>query len=118
MSKESFKVFARKHPELANKVIRGAVSWQKLYEIYDIYGEEHNIWNNYFNDNSNGDRGVDFSSFKELFNTFKNLDMDTVQKGVDNIQKTIGLIQELGLGSSKNLTNNYEPRPLYKYFED
>jgi len=117
MSKESFKIFARNHPELATSVLNGKATWQKLYEIYDIYGENHNIWSNYFKEEVSNN-GVDFSSFRELFNTFKNLDMDTVQKGVNNIQKTIGLIQEMGLGSSKNLGNNYEPRPLYKYFED
>ena len=47
MSKESFKLFAKNHPELAEKVLRGTVSWQQLYEIYEIYGENNSIWTNY-----------------------------------------------------------------------
>ena len=47
MSKESFKLFAKKHPELATKVINNDISWQKLYELYEIYGEDNTIWNNY-----------------------------------------------------------------------
>ena len=38
MSKESFKDFARLHPELATQVVNNKISWQKLYELYDIYG--------------------------------------------------------------------------------
>ena len=34
MSKETFKVFARSHPELATQVINNTTSWQKLYELY------------------------------------------------------------------------------------
>ena len=36
MSKESFKNFARLHPELATQVVNNKISWQKLYELYDI----------------------------------------------------------------------------------
>ena len=32
---------------------------------------------------------------------------------ISNIQKAIGIIQSLGINNSK-----YEPRPLYKRFED
>ena len=42
--------------------------------------------------------------------------MDTLQKGVNNIQKTINLIQELGI--NKKQLPEYEPKPMYKYFED
>lgn len=114
MSKETFKFFAQKHPELATLVLEGKTTWQKLYEIYDIYGENNTIWNDYLNQSKI--QTPDFSSFKELFNTFKNIDMDTLQKGVNNIQKTINLIQELGI--NKKQLPEYEPKPMYKYFED
>ena len=104
MSKESFKMFARNHPELVNVVIKGNASWQQLYEIYEIYGENNSIWNRYFNMNSNSNNlnslsdGIISSTntIKELVSSFKNIDMDSVQKGIDNIQKTIGLLQDIG----------------------
>ena len=52
-----------------------------------------------------------------MFNTIKNLDMESVQKGVTNLQKTIGLLQELGITSKKD-NIGYEPTPIYKRFED
>ncbi len=125
MSKELFKEFARKHPELANNVMKGDVSWQKLYELYDIYGEDSTVWNNYFTSNIANVSSEEKTptTFKEFFNTFKNMDMDSVQKGINNLQKTIGLLQDLGvasLGGSKVVGNNnsYQPRPLYRHFED
>ena len=53
MSKESFKLFAKNHPELAEKVLRATVSWQQLYEICEIYGENNTIWTNYIENNNN-----------------------------------------------------------------
>ena len=46
--KEAFKEFAKGHPELINSIKNGNTSWQKLYEIYDIYGEDDRAWKNYF----------------------------------------------------------------------
>lgn len=122
MSKELFKDFARRHPELASSVMQGNATWQKLYELYDIYGENSPVWNNYFTNTQEKEEKTP-TTFKEFFNTFKNMDMDSVQKGVTNLQKTIGLLQDLGLaslGGSKAVgnTNVYQPRPLYKHFED
>ena len=113
MSKDEFKTFARTHPELAKNVMSGKTSWQKLYELYDIYGENSNIWDSYLSKPIE----VAQSSIKDMFNTIKNLDMESVQKGVTNLQKTIGLLQELGITSKKD-NIGYEPTPIYKRFED
>lgn len=112
MSKENFKNFAKTHPELAESVLKGKTTWQKLYELYDIYGENSNVWDR-FNKNSKEEIQL---PLKDFFQTLKNLDMDTVQKGVTNLQKTIGLIQDLGISSNKK--ENYDPQPIYRRFED
>lgn len=108
MSKESFKSFARNNPELANTVLENKASWQQLYELYEIYGEQSNVWNKYINKSSSSQ-----TSLKDIIDTLKNLDLNTFQEGINNIQKTIGIIQSLGLGNTK-----YEPKPLYKRFEE
>ena len=118
MSKELFKKFVRKYPELGNSVMDDKTSWQKLYELYEMYGEESNFWDKYIVKNpvavtsKSGE-----SSIGELINMIKNVDLESVQKGVTNLQKTIGLLQDIGIGS-KSKTQNYEPRPMYRYFDD
>ena len=114
MSKEQFKQFAKKHPELANNVSSGNTTWQKLYELYDIYGENLSIWKEYITTTT---PITSQNSIKDIFNIFKNLDVDSIQQGVTNIQKTIGLIQELGIIPNRE-NKDYEPRPIYKRFED
>lgn len=121
MSKESFKAFARNHKEFANYIIKGKTNWQKLYELYEIYGENSSVWDDYFSSNYNKSTSITSeTNFKDLFNTIKNVDLESVQKGITNIQKTIGLLQDIGFGgnSLSNNYNTYEPRPIYKYFED
>lgn len=116
MSKETFKTFARTHPELADVVLKGNASWQQLYEIYEIYGESNSVWNKYINKSITDNITQSTTTIKDFMNTFKNLDMDSVQKGITNIQKTIGLLQDIGIGN-KQITP-YEAKPIYKRFED
>lgn len=125
MSKETFKIFVKDHPELVGKVSSGEMTWQKFYEMYDIYGEDSKIWGNYFTVAPTLERTKNAAisteaSLKELVNMVKKVDLETVRKGINGLQKAIGIVQDLGLGSSKTKVEqpSYQPRPMYKYFED
>ena len=114
MSKERFKNFVRLHPELSNYVNNNQMTWQKFYDMYDLYGEDNSIWNKYLNNNKT-------ENIKELFNMIRSVDLDSVQKSISGMQKAIGLIQDLGIGvGSKKVEEsiNREPKQMYKYFED
>ena len=125
MSKENFKAFVREHPELAQYVMNKKTSWQEFYELYDLYGEDNKVWNNYFNKTNTttpvNNLSTRENAMGELIKMVKNVDLKSVQKTVGNLQKTIGLLQDLGIGSASSAASNatsYEPRPMYRYFED
>ena len=135
MSKIEFKEFVKKNPQLIKYVESGGSSWQKLYEIYDLYGENNEVWNKYQINSSSDDRSSNTNTntsnnnnnsfnfgnnFKDLLNMVKGVDLTTVQRGLNSLDKAIeafkGIIPEKG--TTDALKNNYEPRPTYKYFED
>lgn len=123
MSKEGFKRFVRSHPELITHVNNGNMSWQKFYEMYDIYGENNSIWLKYQNSSNDNETSnktitstVGDTSLKDLFNIVKKIDLESVRKGAEGLQKAIALVQDFG--TSNNNTRNYQARPLYKHLED
>lgn len=125
MSKENFKNFVRNNPSLAKYVNNNDISWQKLYETYELYGENNDVWSNFIN-NTNGDRGAskvtktNEIAFKELVNMVKNIDLEKVRNGIEGVQKAISLVQDLGFGggNNNNTKPQYEARPLYQHFDD
>ena len=122
MSKESFKQFAKQHPEFIKYINNGKMTWQKFYELYDMYGDNSDIWNKYgsvpeIRENNTSNLLGD-TSLKDIFNVVKQIDLDTVKRGVDGLQKAVGLIQDITGNKSSNNQANYQRRPMYKYFED
>ena len=115
MSLENFKKFVRSKPILAEYVRKGDMSWQNFYEIYELYGENSSVWNQYSNSNNR------VITLKEVFDNIKNIDMTEVQNSIVSLQKGIGYLEELVKSKEKELPirkSSYEARPLYRYFDD
>lgn len=119
MSKEDFKVFVRNNPILVRKVNNNETSWQKLYEMYNLYGESSDVWNEYLSVEKSIPKVTKTNelAFKELINMVKNIDLEKVRHGIEGVQKTISLVQDLGFGN-KNESSTYESRPIYQHLDD
>jgi len=119
MSKESFKTFVKNNPSLIKHINNNTMTWQKFYEMYELYGGSSTIWDDYLDSglrNSSSNLGSTEGAFKELISVVKGLDLEKVQRGINSIQKTISMVQDLGIGN--NNTNQYERRPIYRRFDD
>ena len=113
--KEEFKAFVKRKPELISYVTSGSMTWQKFYEIWNLYGEDDKVWQKYSKEYIiNTSEGFSIASIIDLV---KKLDMDQVQKGINGIQKAIGLLQGF-TNKDTNNKNGYEPRQIFKKFED
>lgn len=110
MSKEQFKEFVQKNPHLADYVENNTMTWQKFYELYDVYGENKEIWQKYLNKNN-----------RNINNFFDKVDPDAIQKHIESAQKALDIFSEIANKTSENITNNIKPsieRPLSKFFGD
>lgn len=124
--KDEFKQFVSNHPSLVSVVKNKTHSWQDLFEVYDLYGNDESLWDRYINNkdiNQTASKaGSDkASSLSELTKLFKNINIDNVQKYIDTAQKAIGVIQDLtGSGAAADLVSKGPSvaRPINKIFED
>jgi len=110
-TKEKFKDFVKVHPELLNHVKNKNKTWQDFYEIYDMYGEDENIWKEYLTvATTTTAASFDFMGF------LRSLDLDSIKESVNSVQRVISLIQDMNTNNQPN--EKRKPRPLYKHFED
>ena len=114
MKLESFKKFVRNNPYLINYVKNDKMTWQKFYEIYDLYGEDDSIWNDFKNNDTVNDNNI-INTFKGITNLVKGIDLKSLQKALTSFDKAIETFKGL---SNNNDTNVYQERPINKYYED
>lgn len=111
-NKENFKAFITKNPTFASYVNSGEMSWQKFYEMYDLYGEESSVWDKYTSIETPKENRT------SLNDIIKNVDIDSIKEHINTAQKALDFVQELTSKTSGSAPSVVEPRPLNKFFED
>ena len=105
--KTEFKEFVKKYPTFANYVQNRNTTWQELYELWDMYGDDDKVFSRYKT------VGTDLNN---VINGIKNINMDSVKKNLNSIEKGIKLLQDFV--KKEDTVPTYEPRPIFKRFED
>ena len=112
--KENFKKFIKSKPKLINYIKDNNSSMQKLYEVYDVYGEDDKVWDEYLKES----RSINVNNITDIV---KNIDMNSIKGHINTAQKAIGLVQELTTKVDKGvkiIKKPLAPKPLDKFFED
>ncbi len=122
-NKEEFKEFVKKNPRLITFIKNGDMTWQKFYEIYDIYGDSSDAWKDYLVSNENVSKAAVATTgalgINDIFSWIKNINLDSLQEGVNSLQRVIGVVKDLGNKDDTTVKKEeYKPRPIYKHFED
>ena len=119
---DNFKLFVKNNPNLITYVRNNTMSWQKFYELYDLYGEDNNVWNEYLNKdttvNTTKTESKKSNKFSDILDMAKNLDTNKLQDGISSVQKAIGLIVDILVKDKKPDASTYNPRPIYRRFDD
>lgn len=119
---DNFKLFVKNNPNLITYVKNNTMSWQKFYELYDLYGEDNNVWNEYLNKdttvNTTKTESKKSNKFSDILDMAKNLDTNKLQDGISSVQKVIGLIGDILVKDKKPDASTYNPRPIYRRFDD
>ncbi len=91
--KDEFKEFALNNKYLQTLVNSGKYSWQDLYETYDIYGTDSEIWSSYKTKTKKETSSTE--TVKNLFNNLKNIDTDKLEENITSLQKALGFLEEI-----------------------
>lgn len=101
-----FKDFVKKYPTFATYVSNKTTTWQNLYELWDMYGDDDAVFSKFKTANTD---------LNNVINSIKNINMDNVRKNLNSVEKGIKMLEDL---IKKDEVSSYEPRPIFKRFED
>lgn len=105
---DEFKGFVRNNPSLSGFVNNGTMTWQKFYEMYDLYGPTSTVWDKYIKSEV---------KTSDILTWLKNIDMDKVEENINSIRRVLSVLSDVGKTTDSEVSS-YTPRPLYRHFED
>ncbi|MEG0025866.1 MAG: spore coat protein YlbD [Bacilli bacterium] len=117
--REEFKSFIKKNPHLLKYIQNEKMTWQKFYEIYDLYGDDQAVWADYqIKDNKPKKEKITDIGYTDILSWLKSVDLDSIQNGVGSLQRVLSVFQDLSTNNTSKPKEEYKPRPLYHHFED
>ena len=106
--KEEFKRFIKDKEFLIDKVNKGETSWQKLYEIYDIYGEDASIFKEEIKETTKDNKTTN------LLKAFEDIDVNKINENLDGVRKILAVLGEFTKKDDTKVKRSYN-RPSSNY---
>lgn len=100
---EEFKEFIKDKDYLKNKVKNNETTWQELFERFDLYGKDDDIFQK--NEDIDDEKKVEEStkedsekkedSFSSFFNMLSGIDVDKISDGLNGMKKILNILSEI-----------------------
>ena len=118
--KEAFKEFLKKNKNLSKLVNDGKTTYQKLFETYDIYGEDENVWKDLLKDELKTKSKT--SAVKDVIDNLKNIDLDKLEENVGTLEKALTFLEDIITTRSEKNKEKKErtvkPSEIERFFDD
>lgn len=106
--KEEFKRFIKDKEFLIDKVNQGETSWQKLYEIYDLYGEDASIFKESIKDENKENKT------NNLLKAFEDIDVNKINENLEGVRKILAVLGEFTRKDDTKVKRSYN-KPSSNY---
>ncbi|MBE6124217.1 MAG: hypothetical protein E7184_01570 [Erysipelotrichaceae bacterium] len=111
---KEFKEFVKQNEHVYELVKTNKYTWQQLYEYYDIYGAESQVFKKEINNNTISNRNV----LNDFITATKNIDMSKVNEGLDSLKKVADIFAEFtSLKSDSNEIKDLTRKRRYRRFD-
>ena len=112
MSKmDEFKKFVSNNPHLKKKINQKETTWQELYEHYDLYGEDDEIFKNK-EEEVKEEKKDDEKSLNGLFDMLTGIDIDKIADGLNGMRKVLSILGELTTPNNEDKNMNRREKPF------
>ena len=111
---EEFKNFIKDKPFLREKVNNKETTWQSLYETYDLFGKEADVFKEEKADDSstrsNGSNGNN-----SLLKMLEGVNLDKISENLEGVKKILGVLGEFTKKEDPKVGRRSVNRTLRRY---
>lgn len=112
---EEFKEFVKDKPFLREKVNNKETTWQSLYETYDLFGKEADVFKDTSKEIRN-DNSARNSGPTSLLKMLEGVNLDKINENLEGMKKILGVLGEFTKKESSNVNGRRNAsRPPRRY---
>ena len=116
---DSFREFVKEKPFLKDKVRNKETTWQELFERYDLYGEDDEIFIEKVEDkeveDSTDDKEENEEGISSILGLLAGLDMDKISESLNSMKKVLNILSEVTKKDDEPITSSRrKSRPYVK----
>lgn len=104
---DEFKEFIKNKQFLRERVNKGETSWQSLYEAYDLFGKDADVFKEIKEETRNN------SNQNSLLKMLEGVNLDKISENLEGMKKILGVLGEFTKKEAPRTnrrTNNRTPR--------
>jgi hypothetical protein len=111
-----FKEFIKDKEFLIEKVNRKETTWQSLYEIYDLYGEDASIFKKKEESNEENETKQlnNDNKVNNLLKAFEGVDVNKINENLEGVRKVLAVLSEFSKKEDVKPKRSYD-RPNNRY---
>ena len=115
---EEFKTFIKDKEFLIDKVNNKEITWQGLYEIYDLYGKDAGVFQNESGKEIIEDKKVQTNNsdgkINSLLKAFEGVDVNKINENLEGVRKILAVLGEFSKKDDTKPKRTYE-KPNNRY---
>lgn len=89
---EEFKIFIKDKPFLQEKVKNKETTWQSLYETYDLFGAEADVFKN--KEENETRNQTNSNSNNSILKMLEGVNLDRISENLEGMKKILGVLGE------------------------
>ena len=115
MSKlDEFKIFIKDQDEVLKKIHDGKLTWQQVYEIYDIHGPSNSLFKQPVKEERSAKSN---NQINNAIKAFQDIDMDKISNNLQSLQKVLGMFSEFSKNNKQDPSHSIS-RGNYRRYND
>ena len=101
---EEFKEFVKDKPFLREKVNNKEITWQSLYETYDLFGKDADVFKEN-NEEIRNNNSVKNGGPNSLLKMLEGVNLDKISENLEGMKKILGVLGEFTKKESPSVNN-------------
>ena len=112
---EEFKEFIKDKPFLREKVDKKETTWQSLYETYDLFGKEADVFKEGNGSQRNAENASKNVNSNSLLKMLEGVNLEKISENLEGMKKILGVLGEFTKKEEPRVNRRASSRPHRGY---